>query len=202
MCLHPNTTEFSLYALKSAFLQKEQSLYRHCTWWRQTSQTLHECRLNSPHGQIPVRFITRAKISRPKHNRAEWTFVYRARSASTEEIVPTANHVHPDGGESFFFYCVLNTYMAQEAELVVFPPEAAVVSAGWTALPWPAHTHIKREREITWFYTVKSCQEVKLDCFLFRVSWLTDTQTAVAAADSLKNPSCLQVAGQTLKTKY
>lgn len=29
----------------------------------------------------------------------------------------------------------VQTYMAQEAELVVFPPEAAVVSAGRAALP-------------------------------------------------------------------
>lgn len=157
MCLHPNTTEFSLYALKSAFLQKEQSLYRHCTWWRQTSQTLHECRLNSPHGQIPVRFITRAKISRPKHNRAEWTFVYRARSASTEEIVPTANHVHPDGGESFFFLlCVkhlhgtgsgtggISTWSCGRKRRVNRPAVTCT------------HTLREREREITWFYTVKS----------------------------------------------
>lgn len=29
----------------------------------------------------------------------------------------------------------VQTYMAQETELVVFPPEAAVVSAGRAALP-------------------------------------------------------------------
>lgn len=38
----------------------------------------------------------------------------------------------------------VQTYMAQEAELVVFPPEAAVVSAGRPALPRPTHTQRQR----------------------------------------------------------
>lgn len=46
------------------------------------------------------------------------------------------------------------TYMAQEAELVVFPPEAAVVGAGRPALPWPTKTE-RREIHLVKFSLLK-----------------------------------------------
>jgi len=39
--------------------------------------------------------------------------------------------------------------MTEETELVVFPPEAAIIGAGRTALPRPAHTHKQKKRRET-----------------------------------------------------